>query len=154
MRQMTSVGGVQPRPPIERPVHRDQDGFELPESVAECLRASGYVRASSSEIPAAGATVLALTVRHHGRSSVVFLVHAPGVVRALAKALVAWFNECATHQRLELVARRASGAGSYRADSAPSVDGVASFLRDGIWGDNAPPDTPAGDSSPCLRVVR
>ena len=131
---------------------REQDGFELPEPVAAALRAKGYVRASSSEVPG-NATFLALTVRHHGESSVVFLVQAPGVVRALAKALVAWFNGSALDERLELIAHRASGSGSYRSDSAPTVNGVASFLRDGIWGGAAPPDRAAGDSSDRVRVV-
>ncbi len=82
-----------------------------------------------------------------------FLVQAPGVVRALAKALVAWFNGSALDERLELVAHLPSGSGSFRSDSAPSVNGVASFLRDAIWGGDAPPDRSAGDSSDRVRVV-
>jgi hypothetical protein len=138
---------------LRSPLDREQDGFELPESVAATLRAKGYVRTSSPDVPAGAATFLALTVRHHGESSVVFLVQAPGVVRALAKALVAWYNGSAVDESLELVAHRPSGSGSFRSDSAPSVNGVASFLRDAIWGGDAPPDRSAGDSSDRVRVV-
>jgi hypothetical protein len=57
--------------------------------VAAELRARSYVRAeSSSAVAARKATFLALTVRHRGVSSVVFLVQVPGVIRALAQALV------------------------------------------------------------------
>lgn len=112
------------------------------------------MRVSSSDNPDRNATFLALTVRHHGVSSIIFLLQVPGVVRALAQALVAWFNGSALDERLEMVAHRASGSGSFRSDSAPSVDGVASFLRDGIWAGHAPPDKPAGESSDRLRVVR
>ena len=132
---------------------RAQDAFEIPDRVAAELRARGYVRAgSSSEDPAAKTTFLALTVRHHGVSSVVFLVQLPGVVRALAQALVTWFNGSAPDEMLELVAQRANGSGTFRSDSAPSVDGVASFLREGIWGDDAPPDEAPGDLADCIQI--
>jgi hypothetical protein len=121
---------------------RDQDGFEVPSPVAAELRAGGYVRAeSSSEAAARKATFLVLTVRHRGVSSVVFLVQVPGVIRALAQALVIWFSGSALDDRLELVARQAGGdGGRFRSESDPGVDGVADFLRDGIWGGDAPPD--------------
>jgi hypothetical protein len=131
----------------------DQAGFEVPELVAAELRSRGYVKAASSKAPGYKATFLALTVRHHGRSSVVFLVQVPGVIRALAQALVTWFNGSAVDERLELVARRpADSGGRFRSDSAPSVDGVASFLREGIWADDAPPGEPASDSMESVRI--
>jgi hypothetical protein len=132
---------------------RAQDGFEVPDPVAAELRARGYLRAgSSSEDPAGTMTFLALTVRHRGGSSVVFLVQLPGVARALAQALVTWFNGSALDEVLELVAQRAGESGAFRSDSAPSVDGVASFLREGIWGDDAPPDDVPGDLTECARI--
>ncbi len=133
----------------------DQDGFKVPGPVAAELRARGYLRAEfSSEVAARKATFLALTVRHRGVSSVVFLVQVPGVMRALAQALVIWFSGSALDDRLELVARRAGGGGGrFRSDSDPSVDGVADFLRQGIWGGDAPPDdSRAGDAAACVRT--
>jgi hypothetical protein len=133
----------------------DRAGFEVPEPVAAELRSRGYVKASTSEAPAPTATFLALTVRHHGRSSVVFLVQVPGVIRALAQALVTWFNGSTEDGRLDLVGQRPGGqGGSFRSDSAPSVEGVARFLREDIWGNDAPPDERGSDSSDRLRVVR
>lgn len=66
----------------------EQDGIEVPDSVAAELRARGCVRASSgSEAAARKTAFLALTVRHRGASSVVFLVQVPGVIRGLARVL-------------------------------------------------------------------
>jgi hypothetical protein len=57
---------------------------------------------------------------------------APGVIRALAQAIVTWFNGPTVEDRLELVAPGAGGSGRYRADSAPSIEGVVGFLREGV----------------------
>lgn len=131
------------------PAGRDRAGIEVPDPVAEDLRRRGYVQASSSGTgDARTATFVALTVRHRGGSSVVFLVQVPGVVRALALALVTWFNGSATDDRLELVAHRPDGVGRFRSDSAPSVDRVVSFLRESIWGEDSPPDgSPSGSAA-------
>jgi len=139
------------------PADRDQAGFEVPGPVAAELRARGYVRAeSTSQAAGAGrtATFLTLTVRHRGVPSVVFLVQVPGVMGALARALVTWFGGSAVDDRLELVTRPAGGAGRFRSDSAPSADGVADFLRQGIWADDAPPDEPAPGDPARVRPDR
>jgi hypothetical protein len=129
----------------------EHNGFEVPDIVAAELRAKGYVSRSSAEVSAHEVTFLALTVRHYGKSSVVFLLQLPGVIPALAQALVTWFDGSALDERLELVVRRGGGAGSFRSDSAPSVDGVAAFLREGVWGHGGPPDGRAGDMADCVR---
>ena len=118
---------------------REQDGLELPDAVVAELRFRGYVRAESSSAAERKGTFVALTVRP--RSVVGRLPRPdPGVIRALAAAIVGWFNGSFADERLELIAHRLGGPGSFRSDSAPNVEAVATFLRAGVCGDDAPPD--------------
>jgi hypothetical protein len=99
----------------------------------------GYVRAESTSAAERKGTFVALTVRP---PSVVGRLPRPdpGVIRALAAAIVGWSNGSFADERLELIAHRLGGPGSFRSDSAPNVEAVATFLRAGVCGDDAPPD--------------
>src|ERR1700722_6438496 len=57
--------------------------------------------------------------------------------------------------KASLIAHRLGRPGSFRSDSAPTVEAVATFLRAGVWGDDAPPDELiASRGSPSSSLTR
>jgi hypothetical protein len=62
----------------------------------------------------------------------------PGVIRALAAAIVGWSNGSFADEGLELIAHRLGGPGRFRSDSAATVEAVATFLSAWVSGVTMP----------------
>jgi hypothetical protein len=114
--------------------------FQVPAEIVGELQAAGYVRSATDLLVRGGPDVgeLVLTVYNTGASTIT-LFQAPGVIRALAQALVNWYHHEKRSYKFELTARGPNGHVDLTSDN-PDFQTLADFLRTNIWGNAAPPD--------------
>jgi hypothetical protein len=131
------------------------DRLLVPAEVVEELEQAGYIRSASNMLVKGGAGEIVLTVFNCTASSIT-LCQSPGVIGALARSLIHWFRKAPPEPpRFELTARGPNGSMQMSLDHEPDEETLVAFLRDNIWGTDAPPGIePRGNVVDRPRRVR
>jgi len=111
----------------------------VPVDAVDELQRAGYIRtASDMLVKGAGAGEIVLTV-FNCTASTITLLQSPGVIRALARALISWFRNAPTDPpRFELTARGPNGFVEMSLDREPNEEALVAFLKENIWGTDSP----------------